>query len=111
MILQFTLSMPNIGSWNGKWTGSENLYAKVINFGKSKKAKEILEHGHYYYDFGDGWTARIDVAQIDAARARKVRRASNGFCGYEWMIESIRYYGDIYTDEQRKEIAKANLVA
>ena len=33
MILSFELSMPNIGSWNGKWTGSERVYAIIKNFG------------------------------------------------------------------------------
>ena len=38
MILSFTLSMPNIGSWNGKWTGSKNLYARAINVKPTQKA-------------------------------------------------------------------------
>lgn len=52
MLIQFTLSMPNVGSWNGKWSGRENLYA--------------------------------------------VRKASMGFCGYGWMIDSTVADGAIY---------------
>ena len=47
MILSFTLSMPGNNSWNGKWSGAGKLYAKVINFGRTKKAiakaNEILD--------------------------------------------------------------------
>ena len=43
MILSFTLSMPNIGSWNGKWSGSNKLYTRVINFGRGKKAEEKVK--------------------------------------------------------------------
>ena len=34
MLICFTLSMPQVGSWNGKWTGAKNFYAEVINFGR-----------------------------------------------------------------------------
>lgn len=97
MILSFTLSMPNIGSWNGKWSGSNNLYARVVNFGSGKKAeekaKEILDKGYYHYNFGDGWSAGITVRKVDAKEANKIRRASQGFCGYDWMIRSIQDKG------------------
>ena len=109
MILQFTLSMPNIGSWNGKWTGKDTLYAIVRSFGRSKysktKADNILEKGYYYYNFGDGWGAGISVEKIDAKIAAKIKRKSSGFCGYDWMVDSIIDYGDIYDTTQRKEQA------
>ena len=38
--LCFTLTMPNVGSWNGKWTGEKDLHAVVKNLGSSKAAKE-----------------------------------------------------------------------
>ena len=94
MLLCFKLSMPNIGSWNGKWTGERKFYAKVINFGRSKeadeRAKAILAKGYYHYDFGDGWAAGISVSQVDAKEAARIRRKSSGFRGYDWMIESIK---------------------
>ena len=99
MLLSFTLSMPGVGSWNGKWTGTERLYARVINFGKTKKgiakAKEILDTGYFTYNFGDGWTAGIEVNEVDANEARKIRSKTKGFYGYDWMIDNIRYYGEI----------------
>lgn len=101
MILSFTLSMPSNNSWNGKWTGEDNLYVKVVNFGKTKKgekwAKEILDEGSFCYHFGDGWVAGIEVNEVDGAKSRQLRSKSKGFCGYDWMVDSIRLYGDIRT--------------
>ena len=93
MILSFVLSMPNRGSWNGGWSGEKNLYAKVVNFGrgkeKDKKAQEILDKGYFRYNFGDGWSAGIAVIRVDGKEASNTRRKSCGFCGYEWMVDSI----------------------
>ena len=99
MILCFTLSMPNVGSWNGRWSGEKNLYAKVVNLGRSKKANEKAEHilsnEYFHYNFGDGWSAGVTVVAVDAAHARKIRRKSKGFCGYDWMVQSIIDKGKI----------------
>lgn len=99
MILSFTLSMPGNNSWNGKWSGQDNFYAIVKHFGSSKKSKEkaekILKDGYFSYDFGDGWRAGISVKQVDSATARKIRKQSRGFCGYDWMVESILNKGYI----------------
>ena len=90
-MLSFTLSMPNVGSWNGKWSGEKYLYAIVKNMGTSKKAEELTKDlvGGYYYSFGDGWCARVSVEKITSSEARVIRRKSSGFCGYEWMVKSI----------------------
>ena len=117
MLICFTLSMPNIGSWNGEWTGEDNLYAVIKNMGRTKsaeeKAKKILEKKYYRYDFGDGWTARIDVRKITAKEAAKIRRISKGFCNYDWMVDSIIDNGKIintptkfisYFKKMKKEI-------
>jgi hypothetical protein len=99
MILSFKLGMPNNNAWNGKWTGEDSIYAKVINFGRSKKAEiraqELIDNSSYYYNFGDGWGASVTVEEVDNAIARKIRKQSQGFCGYDWMIDSIRTHGEI----------------
>lgn len=101
MILCFTLSMPGVASWNGRWSGEGRLYAKVINLGKSQKAdlkgQELIKGSPYRYFFGDGWVASVSVREVDAKETAKIRRKSQGFCGYDWMIDSIRYYGMIKT--------------
>jgi len=93
MILCFKLSMPNNNSWNGKWSGDGRFYAIVKNFGKTQKAnvkaQEILDTGYFSYNFGDGWCAGISVTKVDAKESAKTRRKSLGFCGYDWMVESI----------------------
>ncbi len=99
MILSFELSMPQNNSWNGKWSGEESLHAKVVNLGKTKKAEalgqRIIDEGGYYYNFGDGWGASISVREVDAKEGGKIRRKTKGFCGYDWMIDSIRCHGKI----------------
>lgn len=99
MILSFILRMPNNNSWNGKWTGDDRVYARIVNFGKTKKAekkaKELIDNSSYYCNFGDGWGASVDVKQVDAKQARKLRSKTQGFCGYDWMIDSIRRHGEI----------------
>jgi len=91
--------MPNNNAWNGRWSGENTLYARVINFGRSQKAekqaKSILDTKYYYYNFGDGWGAGISVEEIDSKKARQIRSKSAGFCGYDWMIQSIKSHGEI----------------
>jgi len=94
MFLSFTLSMAGVSSWNGKWSGGGKLYVRVFNYGRSeearKKAQGILDIGCFYYSFGDGWSAKVTVNKINAKEAVKMRKKSSGFCGYDWMIESIK---------------------
>jgi hypothetical protein len=99
MLIKFELSMPNTNSWNGKWSGEGDLFARVVNFGRGKandeKANEILDKKSFYYNFGDGWGASVSVSKIDTKEAAKVRKNTAGFCGYDWMISSIRDHGKI----------------
>jgi len=99
--------MPSVGSWNGRWSGEGDLYARVINFGRSKaaseKAKAILDKGFFRYGFGDGWCAAIGVKEVSSREATSIRRTSKGFCGYDWMIDSIRFDGKIVAPSDRKE--------
>lgn len=98
--LCFTLSMPRNNSWNGKWTGDEKFYARTREF-TEKKAAQIISGGSYGYNFGDGWYARIDVKEISGEEKRKIDKKTSGFCGYEWMIDSIVYNGDIRIESKR----------
>ena len=82
------LSMPSNNSWNGKWTGDNRVYTKVFSASTSKKMKRFI--GSYRYSFGDGWVACVTVRE-----AKPRERVSNIFCGYEWMISSIKVHGEI----------------
>ena len=42
------------------------------------------------------------VRQVDRMTANKLRKESDGFCGYDWMIEEIRSEGRIKTLDERK---------
>lgn len=91
-MLAFYLSMPGCPSWDGKWSGDGKFYAKVVS--KRTKEKE-LDGKSFTYRWSDGWCARVDVRKVDAQTARKIRKKSQGFCGYDWMITSIIENGEI----------------
>ncbi len=85
----FELSMPSNNSWNNKWTGADKVYT-VAKSVSEKKAKELAEKDYYAYSFGDGWVAGVTVRP-----AKPREKATNKFCGYNWMIDSIIYHGEI----------------
>lgn len=99
MLLSFELSMPGVASANGKWTGASKRYVRVENVPK----KSLAKPGYYVYDFGDGWRASVTVREVDGATARKLRRLSDGFCGYDWMISDIRQYGRIRSLSEKQK--------
>lgn len=100
MLISFELSMPSNNSWNGCWTGENNLYALVRNVGTIKGAREKWEKliGRHTYSFGDGWVACVTVRECTSSAAIKLRKDSKGFCGYEWMIDSLARWGRILAD-------------
>lgn len=124
-LLSFELTMPNVGSWNGKWTGEDRKYYvirkldnkvadKIMEDSKSRPiyqspySKDLIgytpERKSYYYNFGDGWGASIIVERVDSREANRRRSKSSGFCGYEWMIDSIICHGEILNSNQRNEL-------
>lgn len=96
-MLLFTITMPHVGSWNGKWSGESKEFTKLVD---ERRCKNV-EEGSYFYDFGDGWTARVSVTKVPSRDAAKIRRRSAGFMGYDWMIDSIIQSGEITTGERR----------
>ena len=102
----FTLTMPGRNSWNGRWSGDGNVYARVRTFSAPKRhaetIKRILSQPNYTYDFGDGWVAQVAVREIKSDEAQKIMKKSVGFAGYEWFIESIVKYGKIMSDSKIK---------
>lgn len=88
----FELSMPNRASWNGGWSGEKNKYtiSKIVTEESFKNLKE-----YYSYNFKDGWTAAVTVRL-----AKPREKASGKFSGYDWMIDSILYNGEIATEKR-----------
>ena len=91
MIL-FELTMPNCGSWNGKWTGAGRVYAKTRK--DCQVPKDVIGKD-FFYSWDDGWTACVSVKKMDYREAQKIMKYSVGFYGYDWMIESIIKHGEI----------------
>lgn len=107
MILCFELTMPHANSWNGRWTGEDQGHYLFLSVGRTpgisqKRALEL--NGKYFtYRFGDGWVAGITVELIEGAEKRRRAKVNAGFCGYDWMVESIRTWGLILTSDQIKQ--------
>jgi len=98
-MLSFKLTMPNVGSWNGQWTGAEKLYYSIRK--PPLKQQRELDGKGFFYDFGDGWGASVRVEKIDSQEANRRRKLSCGFAGYDWMIDEILEYGRILTRSER----------
>lgn len=98
--ISFTLNMPNRGSWNGKWSGDDVGFCNVVRFPEVQKEtfNRIIKGHYYYYNFGDGWGASITSKEVDSKEAAKIQKSKNGFCGYEWMIDSIIKHDKIIPD-------------
>lgn len=86
MTMAFILTMPSNNSWNGKWTGDDRLYVVTRRFQNDANAPKP---GRYTHNFGDGWVAAITAKEVTTDEARELVKKSKGFCGYEWMVDSI----------------------
>ncbi len=95
-MISFTLTMPRNNSWNGRWSGDEKLFAVVKKLPKTKESE--LDGQRFGYAWNDGWAANIDCQLVTGTEAAKIRKKSQGFCGYEWMINNIISHGSAYAD-------------
>lgn len=96
-MIVFELTMPHAASWNGRWSGADRRHIRV------KQETSVPKHlwdKDYEYSWPDGWGARVSVKRMPAKDARKLERLSFGFCGYDWMIDSILRHGYITTEEE-----------
>ena len=70
--------------------GEGENYVVYRNLSKSKCVslglKTTLDKKSWRYDFGDGWTAEV-TAVLWPSTLKKEK--SDGFCGYEWMVDNI----------------------
>lgn len=89
MVPVFILTMPSNSAWNGKWTGEGKLYARARKGIKAETITKIMQRPRYTYSFGDGWVAAVEVKLMTGAEASKLMKKSEGFCGYDWMIDEI----------------------
>ncbi len=96
--------MPNVNSWNGKWTGEGKKYWIVKSFSDKVYKTDIEKlfdgnlYNNFYYNFGDGWGANVKMEIINSKIAQYRRKHTKGFCGYDWMVDSIIKRGEITTN-------------
>ena len=95
--LLFSLTMPNPPSWNGKWSLANEKHTRARAFSDTEfnnLPQNII--GTHYYCWNDGWTAQINVS-VTNSYEKKERHLKNsaGFCGYDWMIDSLIERGEI----------------
>jgi len=88
------LTMPNVGSWNGQYSGAKDK--KTVVFSTSAKSHGHLV-GNYYYNFGDGWGANVEIRE-----AQPRERVTKKFSGYEWMLGEIKKHGRILDRDERE---------
>ena len=68
--IEFSLTMPSIGSWNGRWSGEGRNYLKYKNLSKREMGflglggnKVFCEKKSWGYRWDDGWGASV-IARV-----------------------------------------------
>lgn len=92
--IEFKLTMPSRGSWNGGWSGAERHYLLVRTVPDDKAfvlMDEQGDSGRWYHRWDDGWAALVTARVM--GRGERVRK-SDGFAGYDWMVRNILDHGD-----------------
>lgn len=101
--IEFTIRMPNINTWNNRWSGENDDHFLVRRVPEKEFTKGLI--GSWYYDFGDGWGASVTSHLVSGDELRrcdqKLSKKRNNFLGYEWMVDEIFKYGRIRTREER----------
>lgn len=89
--------------------GTANGLEKKRLYAKSRRNNQVPKEvvgKKFYYRWDDGWTAYVSVKKVYYREGRKIMRKSSGFCGYDWMIDSIINYGKILTKSEREALNK-----
>lgn len=97
MIICFELTMPNHGSWNGRWSGEKDGHYlfKTSQVASMKNRFQELDGGSWYYRWDDGWGACITARIVDAKEKTRLQKKNAGFSGYDWMVKDILVFGEI----------------
>lgn len=113
----FKLGMPNVGSWNSRWSQEDRMFARIVRLSDRSKQSKIeteekikLWSGSHYYDFEDGWGASITVKEVTEKEAKLIKKKSDGFSGYDWMITMIMTHGRILTRSERGEYEATTII-
>lgn len=98
----FELTMPNRGSWNGRWSGENDTHI-IVKHNQSVPADIIGKD--FWYTWDDGWSACISVTKLNSRSPeyRDLVKRNTGFCSYNWMVESIINFGEIRKPNRGRE--------
>lgn len=94
--VEFRLSMPGRASWNGRWSGEDKNYTIVRTLTASQAALLFrAAHGYsqpasFFHRWSDGWCAEVSARIL---RAGERPKKSDGFHGYDWMVDNIIAHG------------------
>lgn len=101
--VEFRLAMPGRNSWNGKWSGEGRNHAIVRELSGDQVAKlfdvapesfDLLKcRSSWTHRWSDGWMAEVIARVVPVTEAL---RKSDGFNGYDWMIDNILASGSPY---------------
>lgn len=99
--VEFKLSMPGRASWNGGWSGEGKNFAIVRDLSDEDLAKlfDLAPGGVdltkcvriWTHRWSDGWFAQIRARVVPSGEELA---KSDGFHGYDWMIDNILANGD-----------------
>ena len=103
MMIVFELTMPHVGSWNGKWSGADRRYIRTK---KECTVPKELWGKSFDYRWDDGWGACVSVTKMSAREAARLDRMSAGFAGYDWMIDSLIMRGYIVSESDLRKGGK-----
>jgi hypothetical protein len=95
--------MPNRASWNGGWSGEDRNYSieRELSDAKLCKLFDLAPEGFdlskcrhiWTHRWSDGWVAQVSARVVPA---NEELPKSDGFNGYEWMIDNILTTGSPY---------------
>jgi hypothetical protein len=118
-LVEFKLKMPGRASWNGAWSGEGKNYSLVRELSDEDFARlfDLVPSGSptvvacsavpglsatriaakclrvWSHRWSDGWVAEVTARVVPADEELA---KSDGFCGYEWMVDNILSRGTPY---------------
>lgn len=96
--IEFKLSMPGRASWNGGWSGESRNYILVRELDDIAIARLLgaaMTSASWSHRWSDGWCAEVTARIVPAGEELP---KSDGFCGYDWMVDNILRNGSPYGD-------------
>jgi hypothetical protein len=102
--VEFRLMMPGRGSWDGGWSGADRNYAVVRELSDEQLARlfdlspdfDLAKcRNSWSHRWSDGWVAEVSARVVAAGEALP---KSDGFHGYDWMIDNLLATGSPYSE-------------